>query len=193
MRLISTENKERGIEFCVSLVFRKALNTVFPRTLILLDPLVSYNTAALFFLFSVSMTPHFPSSLHTSITILTLSLAWSSPPSTRRCWPVSHLWSLVLPTFQILPDGPIHSHCFYFYVCSDDTQIYISRPELTPSLEKSHRYLQFTCPKPNFLSPPQVWSMFYISCLKWWHHQITPTPETWKSFLPQSLSHSPQS
>lgn len=53
-----------GVEFWFSLDFSKALNKVFPGTVILLDFSVSFNTAALFFLFLVSMTLQFPSSLH---------------------------------------------------------------------------------------------------------------------------------
>lgn len=78
MRPIDKENKEIRIEFWFSLDFSKAVNKVFPGTLILLT-IQCHLILLLSFSFD-SMKPHFPSFLCTSTTILTLPFMWSSSP-----------------------------------------------------------------------------------------------------------------
>lgn len=86
----------------------------------------------------------------------------SPPPSMCRCWPGFYPWSLVRPTFQILPVRPIHSHCFHFYLCSDNTQVYISRPELYSKSDKSCRCLNLNTSKTNLsISSSNLFLFFF--------------------------------
>ena len=53
----------------------------------------------------------------------------------------------------------------------------------TPSLTNPAGASTWTRPKPTSVSPPRIYSFFFLYCLNWWRHPVTSTPETWKSFF----------
>ena len=183
LRLIVRKNKQ--MESWISLDFSKALNKFFPGIPILLDLSVSFNTAAHFFLFcgfhdtTLSL---FPSHLYDySCLFFHVILLLHQPVGVDQD-SILGPWFLPLSKFSQMVPSILIVLIFTFALMTP--KCITPGQNFTPSLKNPAGTSTWTCPKPNSVSPPQIYFFSYIPCLNWWPHPVTPTPETWKSVLP---------